>query len=395
MGLAGVLTSLFSAAAALVVTPALLLVAGPRIAAHAPSAAVERRWYRLGKWVTSHHMQVALIGVALLVAGAGQVLHLKLTLADQTAIPQGVESRQTADTGDRDFIPNIGYPVTIAVDLARQPHYGYSRPLSSLSGDPAVSFVSPMRRISRDAAMLQLIPSQAPYSRQSQQLVDRLRGESASLLVGGTTAEFVDLKRSILQHAPLALALAALTTIAVLLVMTRSLLLPIKGMLFSVLNLAATFGLLVLIFQSHALGVTRLLGYHGPSAIETSVTVVILASAFGLATDYSVLLLSRITEEHRAGHTNEEAVALGMERTGRVITSSALLLAVAVLALASSRIYLVKELTVGQAIAILLDATLVRMLLVPAFMRMLGPLNWWLPGRFGRPPARGALLAHD
>jgi RND superfamily putative drug exporter len=252
-----------------------------------------------------------------------------------------------------------------------------------------------MRRLSRDTAVLQLVPSRPPYSQESQQLVNRIRAERAPLLVAGTTAEFLDLKHSIARHAALALALAAIATIAVLLAMTRSLLLPIKGLLLSALNLAATFGLLVLIFQSRALGVSALLGYHGPSAIETSVTVVILASAFGLATDYSIILLARITEEYRAGHSNDEAVALGMRRTGRVITSSALLLAVAVLALASSRIFLVKELTVGQAIAILLDATLVRMLLVPAFMRMLGPLNWWLPGRFRRPRARGALLAHD
>jgi RND superfamily putative drug exporter len=121
------------------------------------------------------------------------------------------------------------------------------------------------------------------------------------------------------------------------------------------------------------------LGYEGPPALDLLVAVVILASTFGLAADYSILLLARIAEEHRAGRSDEEAVALAVERTGPVITSAAVLLSVTLLALATSKLYLIKELTIGQVIGIAIDVTLVRLLLVPAFIRLLGPLNWWLP----------------
>jgi RND superfamily putative drug exporter len=201
-----------------------------------------------------------------------------------------------------------------------------------------------------------------------------------ALLVGGRTAEFVDLKSSIVSRAPVAVALAALATLIVVFLMTASLVLPIKALLFNVLSIGANFGLLVLIFQKHLLGIDGLLGYAGPLAIETTVSVVIIVVTFGIATDYSILLLSRIGEEHDAGRPDEQAVALGIERSGPVITGAALVLAVALLALSPSRIFIAKQLTVGEALGVVIDASIVRMLLVPAFMRILGRANWWAPG---------------
>ena len=166
--------------------------------------------------------------------------------------------------------------------------------------------------------------------------------------------------------------------------MTRSLVLAMKAVLLGAISILAGFGLLVLIFQKHALGLSGLVSYDGPAAIEISASVVIVASTFGLAMDYSILLLSRITEEHRAGRSDEEAVAHGLQRSGPVITSAAAVMAVALLALTSSQVFLVKELTVGQTLGILLDATLIRMLLVPATMRTLGRANWWAPAPLAR-----------
>jgi RND superfamily putative drug exporter len=143
-------------------------------------------------------------------------------------------------------------------------------------------------------------------------------------------------------------------------------------------------GLLVLVFQDRVLGIADAISYNGPSALELTSVVVLVAIALGIATDYSVLLLSRIVEEHRAGRSDDEAVAVGMQRAGAVITRAALLLALAVLALATSGIFLVKQVTFGLALGILLDATLVRMLLVPAFIGLLGRRNWWAPRWLGR-----------
>ena len=178
--------------------------------------------------------------------------------------------------------------------------------------------------------------------------------------------------------------LVALLTFVVLLTLTRSVILPIKALVFHMLVLGAVFGLLVLLFQRDELGLGGLLGYEGPPALDLLIGVVILATTFGLAADYSIMLLARITEEHRAGRSDAEAVALALERTGPVITSAALLLSVALLALAASNLYLLKQLTIGQVLAVAIDVTLVRLVLVPAFIRVLGPWNWWLPRPFRR-----------
>ena len=143
------------------------------------------------------------------------------------------------------------------------------------------------------------------------------------------------------------------------------------------LSLSAVFGILVLIFQHGNL--QGLLGYHSLGALDATQPILLFAIGFGLATDYGVFLLARIKEARDAGAPNTEAVALGLERTGRIVTSAALLFAVAVGAFATSQIVFIKELGIGAALAVLLDASLIRALLVPSLMALLGPLNWWAP----------------
>ena len=165
--------------------------------------------------------------------------------------------------------------------------------------------------------------------------------------------------------------------------MTGSLILPLKTLVMNALSIAATFGLMVLAFQDGLLGWA--FAYDGgPSALETSLLVVIGATTFGLATDYAVLVLARIKEYRDRGLSDEQAVALGIERTGRVITAAAALLAIVFLAFGTSEIYFMKQVAFGQAIAVVIDATIVRALLVPALMRLLGRWNWWAPGPLRR-----------
>ena len=200
--------------------------------------------------------------------------------------------------------------------------------------------------------------------------------------VTGKTAWYLDTATSLSRRLPFALALLALTTFALLFVVTGSFVLPAKALLMNVLGLAAAFGILVLVFQDGRL--EGLLAYRSQGALELTQPVLLFAIAFGLATDYGVFLFSRVKEAHDAGLPNREAVALGLERTGRVITAAALLFCVAVGAFATSGILIVKELGVGIALAVAIDASLVRALLVPSLMALLGDWNWWAPPPFRR-----------
>ena len=180
-----------------------------------------------------------------------------------------------------------------------------------------------------------------------------------------------------MRHLPLALLIVAASTIVVLFLMTGSVVLPIKALLMNVLTLSATFGLLVLIFQDGRF--EGLLGYTSQGALEATMPVLLFAVAFGLSTDYGVFLLSRIKEARDNGASDSESVAIGLERTGRIVTAAAVLFSIAIGAFATSEIIFIKENGVGTALAVLIDATIIRALLVPSLMELLGKWNWWAP----------------
>jgi uncharacterized membrane protein YdfJ with MMPL/SSD domain len=197
------------------------------------------------------------------------------------------------------------------------------------------------------------------------------------VLVTGGAAEFLDLQSSLESHLPVALAIVIVATLVILFLMTGSVVLPIKSLLMNVLNLSAVFGLLVLIFQDGHL--EGLLGFSSDGGIEQTMPILLFAVAFGLSTDYAVFLLSRIKEARDAGASDSECVAIGLERTGRIVTAAALLFAIAIGAFATSEILFIKENGVGTALAVLIDATIIRALLVPSLMELLGKWNWWAP----------------
>jgi RND superfamily putative drug exporter len=204
--------------------------------------------------------------------------------------------------------------------------------------------------------------------------------------VTGFTAHFMDTKSSLVNHLPIALAIVVITTFIVLFVMTGSVVLPIKALVMNALTLSAVFGILVLIFQDGRL--QNLLGYTSQGAIETTMPLLLFAVAFGLSTDYGVFLLSRIKEARDGGASDSEAVAIGLERTGRIVTAAALLFAVAIGAFVTSEIIFIKENGLGTALAVLIDASIVRALLVPSLMELLGKWNWWAPRPLRRLHAR-------
>jgi RND superfamily putative drug exporter len=202
------------------------------------------------------------------------------------------------------------------------------------------------------------------------------------VFVSGNTARFMDQKQSLADHAPVVGALLAVGTLIVLFFLTGSVLLPVKTLLMNGLTLAATFGVIVLSFQEGWLSVP--FDYNGPSAVEVTSLVFLSAVIFGLATDYAVLVMARIKEHHDLGLPNEEAVAVGIGRTGRVITAAAVMIGVVWLAFAVSPVFFMKQIAIGMALGVLIDATIVRGLLVPALMRLLGRWNWWAPAPLRR-----------
>jgi RND superfamily putative drug exporter len=171
--------------------------------------------------------------------------------------------------------------------------------------------------------------------------------------------------------------------------MTGSVILPLKTLLMNVLTISAAFGILTFVFQDGRL--EGLLDYTSKGALDSTQPILLFAMAFGLSTDYGVFLLTRIKEARDAGASDDEAVALGLERTGRIVTAAALLFCVAIGAFATSQIVFIKELGIGTALAVLIDATIVRALLVPSLMRLLGARNWWAPGPLARLHARFGL----
>jgi len=220
----------------------------------------------------------------------------------------------------------------------------------------------------------------------SQETVKAIRAiqspPGATVLVGGASADFIDFQSSLASHLPIALAIVIVATLVILFLLTGSVILPIKSLLMNFLNLSAVFGLLVLIFQDGRL--EGFLDYSSPGAIEQTMPILLFAVAFGLSTDYAVFLLSRIKEARDNGASDSECVAIGLERTGRIVTAAALLFAVAMGAFATSQIIFIKENGVGTALAVLIDASIVRALLVPSLMELLGKWNWWAPAPLRR-----------
>ncbi len=210
-------------------------------------------------------------------------------------------------------------------------------------------------------------------------LVRDLRATPApfDVLIGGDAAQLVDSKHALFGRVPLALGLIGLVTFVVLFLFTGSLFVPAKAVVLNLLSLTATFGAMVWVFQQGHL--SGFLNFTPTGLIDTTMPITMFCIAFGLSMDYEVFLLSRIREEYLASGDNVRSVALGLERTGRLVTAAAATLAVVFIAFATSQITFIKLLGIGLALAVVMDATLIRGTLVPAFMRLAGRANWWAP----------------
>jgi len=390
MGIAGALVALLAATLALTVLPALLSALGPRVNALAPkrlARAADRDarpaesgfWYRLSRFVMRRPALIAITSASLLIAlGIPFFTQVKFTTVDATVLPASAAARQVNDALNTRFPPNRGAPIDIVLGApASSPAVNaLAKHIKTL---PDVSAVSPAQPAGPSTSLLSVAPIDAPLSEPTQSLVHEIRALAPPFYLGvaGETAAYIDLEHSLAAHLPAVLAVVVATTLIILFFMTGSVVLPIKAVIMNALGLCAMFGILVLIFQDGNL--EGLLSYRSLGALDATQPILLFAVGFGLATDYGVFLLSRIKEARDAGAGDADAVAIGLERTGRIVTAAALLFAVALGAFSTSEIVFVKELGIGAVLAVLIDASIIRALLVPSLMMLLGPLNWWAP----------------
>jgi uncharacterized membrane protein YdfJ with MMPL/SSD domain len=388
MGLGGMLVSLVAASVALLVLPAVLALLGGRVNALSPrrlqrtaerdaTQAQSGVWYRISRTVMRRPWRIAIASAATLIALGLPFTGIKFTSVDAMVLPDNTTARQVSDALERDFPRAQTDPIYAVVESSRADQAGaFAREAARL---PDAETVAPPRRAADGVWIVNVFSRVDPLTDRSQDLVRDLRqvdpGSRAE--VGGFTANFVDLKTSLVDHMPVALGIIVVATMVVLFLMTGSVVLPLKALVMNVLTLSAAFGILVFVFQDGRL--EGLLSYTSQGALESTQPIVLFAVAFGLSADYGVFLLSRIKEARDSGLPDSEAVAVGLERTGRIVTAAALLFCVAIGAFATSQIIFIKELGVGTALAVLIDATIVRALLVPSLMELLGRRNWWSP----------------
>ncbi|HEV7770165.1 MAG TPA: MMPL family transporter [Solirubrobacterales bacterium] len=395
MGLGGALVALFAALISLTVLPAVLTMLGSRVNSGAPKFLQRRAeadakpdsqgfWYRLSRFVMRRPLPVATFSALLLIVMGLPFLSIKFNTVDPTVLPPEASARQAYEQVSDDFPPYHETPIWVAVEGGGPA--AAAKVAASVRGVDGVAEVAPPQRLSSGVTAIQAISANPFVSDASQETVKAIRDlpepPRTTVQVSGASADFIDFQGSLAEHMPIALAIVIVATLVILFLMTGSVILPIKSLIMNFLNLSAVFGLLVLIFQDGRL--EGFLDYSSPGAIEQTMPILLFAVAFGLSTDYAVFLLSRIKEARDNGASESECVAIGLERTGRIVTAAALLFAVAMGAFATSQIIFIKENGVGTALAVLIDASIVRALLVPSLMELLGKWNWWAPAPLRR-----------
>ncbi len=422
----GIAVTLATVVLATTLLPALLALLGHRIDAlkipfglplpdERDDAVLEHgMWPRIARLVMARPVLVGAAVVLVLAACALPFSRFSPSIADARALPRGMEARESHELVERDFVPHLGTPHEVVVTWPRatvgadelRALLAYARRLKSVPGvalvtTPEDAFPGePERAVAAmigddeagaavrglflhgDSARLAVLSQYQVDDDGALEQLALLRAvpppPGARVLVGGQSAWVADVRDALLRYTPRMVLFIAVAMVVVLLGLFRSVVLPLKAVAMNLMSLTASFGAIVWIFQDGRF--TGLLQYEPLATTESTVPVLMFAIVFGLSMDYEVLLLSRIREEYLATGDNTRAVERGLARTGRLITSGALLLVTVVLCFATSRLVLIKTLAVGISFAVLLDATIVRSLLVPATMRLLGRYNWWAPG---------------
>jgi putative drug exporter of the RND superfamily len=388
----GIGVVLVAMAAAVTLVPALLGLWGRRIRPGPAHLQSDRGvFYRLSRLVQRFAPAIVVVVAALLILLALPFRHARLENSGLESLPRSSESRQLFETVDDRFQDGGTDPVVVVVESAPgNPLVAdYLRRVEGLGG---VVRVEPRQGTPPQITVLDVVPEGTSEGPVATRLVERIRALERPVAAGvtGPAAFLVDYRDSLTSRLPYALALIGLATFALLFLMTGSVVVPVKAIVMCILSLGASFGALVWVFQDGHL--SGLLGFDSPGMVDITVPVLIFVFAFGLSMDYEVFLLSRIKEAWDQTGDNDLAVALGLQRTGRIVTSAAALIVVVFLGFAAGELLTIKEVGLGMAIAVVLDATVVRMLLVPATMKLMGRWNWWAPPALRRLHDRWGLV---
>ena len=401
MGIAGAIVVLASGAYALFVLPAILTRFGARIAQvparrHAPETSEVTqpgRWYRVATGVMRRPAIWATSAVVVLVVLAVPFLHVSFTGASASSLPTSTSAGAAYQLVQTKFGAFSEAPASLVVNDTHVTPASLASYGAAVAAVPGVKAVSSFQHLGASLWEANVALTASPLSPAAQRTVETVQGVHGpgTVTLIGQTASFLALQKSLKSHLPLVLGLIVLIALLMLVAMTRSLLLPLMAVVMNVFTIGAAFGVLVWAFQwGHLSNVLR---FAAPGALQSTSLIIILAVVFGLSTDYGVFLLGRMKEEHEAGEDPSEAIARGLEHTGGIVSTAACCLALAIGALVLSRLVFVKELGLGVAFAVILDATIVRGVLVPALMKLFGSASWWSPARLGRASRRIAIPA--
>jgi RND superfamily putative drug exporter len=411
MGLMSGLTVLVMVALALTLLPALLGFAGLRIVGrrtrrhvllarsiNGPGAPItsshtrETVWHRWGRQVSAHPwrwLTVAMVICGLLTA---PLFGMRLGMTDNGTMPESLTTRRAYDLLAEGFGPGFNGPLLLSVELGGAPPATLDRLAAAVATDPGVRTVeAPRVNDAGTAAVMRVIPTTSPQDGDTSHLVHRLRdhvlppalaGTGAATYVGGQTAMFIDLSVKVSSRLPWFIGAVIVLSVLLLMVVFRSIAVPLKAAVMNLLSIGGAYGVIVAVFQ-WGWGAS-LLGVHERVPIVSFMPMMLFAILFGLSMDYEVFLLSRIREEYVHRRDNDAAVVEGIAATARVITSAALIMISVFAAFVLSDDPAIKMFGLGLATAVLIDATVVRVVLVPATMALLGDRNWWLPGWLDR-----------
>jgi RND superfamily putative drug exporter len=383
MALGGALVVCLATLAGLTLVPALIAVAHRRIPAAnrvwRPASQRPTLLTRLATFAQRRPADVALAVTAGLLVLSIPLLDINLANSDARSLPGGSEARRVHEMVEKDFSEGQIQPITVFIDAQQNSMQALIERMRTLPGAADVDVES---ELAADSTVVEVTPAGTVSGEQAQQLVRDIRALDPMVKVAGPAAELVDAKESTAERLPIALAVIILATALLLFALTRSVVIPLKALCMNILTLLATLGVLVAIFQwGWGAG---LLGFEPWGALDLTTPLLLFVFIFGLSMDYEVFLLARIKEEwdkrtSDSREANDRAVLAGITATGPVITTAALAIGIVFLGFALGELIAVKEIGIGMTIAVLLDVTIVRGLLLPAVMSLLGRTNWWRP----------------
>ena len=383
-GYAGVSVVAVAILGALIPLPAILALLGTKIDKFvvrrgAITPKEDGRWAHTARFVMRRPVSVVVLSLLILGTLAAPLKDIVFSQVDTRVLPASNKAAIAAQVGLEKFPGEQANPIEIIIPNGTTKMVAINNFVSSLANIPGVVAVGAPETVGADIRIA-AIHSMSARTPAAEKMITEIRNLKVpeGALVGGVAADFADSQIGIAKKLPLALLWIAIGTLLLLFMFTGSIILPIKAVILNLLSLSATLGVLTWIFIGGNLN--WLVGsFTNTGTIDTSIAILIAVVAFGLSMDYEVFLLSRIKEEHDAGHSNIESVALGLQKSARIITAAAVILSVVFAIFMTSGVTSIKSMGFGVAFAILLDATLVRALLVPALMRLFGEYNWWAP----------------